>query len=139
MKSMGLWLLICLLIIGLLCTACMDIRTEKRQQPVYFSASEKTGFNATPTESSPEYSVLIVYDDEWSGAILAGGNLKSIDGDGPTMYMIKAPGMYISVNAMKKDDSHRKLSASIRRNEEIIATENTNSPYGIAQTSISLY
>lgn len=91
--------------------------------------------------SSPEFSVRIVYSDSWQGAIsVTGGGSsqsESISGRGTERIEITGDVDILSANAQKQDDSSSELTVEILHNGDIASEASTASAYGVAQTSKS--
>lgn len=103
--------------------------------------SSQSGQPITTTSGSSQpgtIQVKVDYSGKWSGALGAGGNVKTVDGTGPQTFDIQNPRYFVSVNAQKMDDSNRLLTVSILRNGNVVATENTNAAYGVAMTSVNI-
>jgi len=80
----------------------------------------------------------VLYSGKWSGALVYGSNMKSIDGTGIKTFEIPNSGYSISITAQKEDGSTNALTVQILSDGKVIASEWTNAAYGVAATSITL-
>lgn len=96
----------------------------------------------TPTpEPVPEFSVRIVYDGSWQGALSVTGagssTTESISGSGTRSLELTGGVDIVSVNAQKQDDSGAVLKVQILHEGTVVSEASTNAAYGVAQTSQS--
>lgn len=87
--------------------------------------------------TTDHWQVKIDYSGSWQGALEYGTTVKSISGTGSKIFEITDPGNAVSVSAQKLDDSINQISVQILKNGQVIASENTESPWGSAQTIIA--
>jgi hypothetical protein len=124
------------LIASLLIAGC----TSSSSEPITTTTAKST-VKPTITTSAPVNSgvqVQIDYAGKWTGALGAGGNVKTVDGTGTQVFDIPNPGYAVTVNAQKQDDSGRRLTVSILKNGKVVTSEFTDAAYGVAMTSAAV-
>jgi PBP1b-binding outer membrane lipoprotein LpoB len=140
------------LVAALLLAGCTS--SSSSPEPITITTPESTAkpttTTVTATVASQDYynsryanagtpiKIRIDYNGEWRGAIAMGGNVKSVDGTGIQVFDIQNPGYAVSVNAQKMDGSSSRITVSILKNGKVIASEYTDSAYGVAMTSAAV-
>lgn len=112
-------------------------------QPSASNPSNANAQTAPTTEHPPQYTVRIIYEGSWTGAVtISGGGeskSRSIQGSGTETIEITGPIDIISANAQKKADNRAKLTIQILHNGEVVTESSTTAEYGVAQVSESFY
>ncbi len=82
--------------------------------------------------------IFISYSGSWQGALLVDNTMKSINGNGQTWIDIDDDASIVSVNAQKHDGTSNRLRVNVWNDGVQVATEYTESPYGVAQVATRL-
>lgn len=130
-------ILVFVLVTALLIAGC----TSSSSSAPITTTTAKSTVKPTVSASAPASSgvqVKIDYAGAWSGALGAGGNVKTVDGTGPQTFDIQNPGYVVSVSVQKKDDTSRRLTVSILKNGKVVTSEFTDAAYGVAMTSTTI-
>lgn len=94
-----------------------------------------TSTDNSSNSTSNNVTAVINYSGSWSGAISDNTGTRSISGDGnQTIQLGSDPGV-ISINAQKQDGGDGTLTVSIIKGGKTLATQSTNSAYGVASTT----
>lgn len=95
------------------------------------------GTSGTDTGGS-EYTVRVEYSGSWTGAVSAGGNTRSTQGQGTTEIEISGSPSIISANAQKQEANRETLRIQILEDGTVVSESQTSAEYGVAQTSHSV-
>jgi len=117
--------------------------------PVKYLITNEDGNNVliwkpTPTtlpqdKTSNDCTVEIRYYGDWHGTLMVDNHIRSIQGSGPKKYEHSCYADYVSVSAMKMDDSRHYLSVQIIHRGKWAGYESTDAVYGIASVSKFFY
>lgn len=120
-----------------------DTKKGKQQQTKQVTETPSTATESMATESVASgsdglqggYVVKIIATGKWSGAIVAGGSSRSIEGEGTKTFQLDGNPTIISANAQKQAANSDKLTIQIIKDGEVIKENSTSAEYGLAQVS----
>ncbi|MCX2818117.1 hypothetical protein EGH25_01945 [Haladaptatus sp. F3-133] len=84
-----------------------------------------------------EYTIRVEYSGSWTGAVSAGGNTRSTQGQGTTELDISGSPSIISANAQKQEANRETLRIQVLEDGTVVSESETSAEYGVAQTSYS--
>lgn len=74
--------------------------------------------------------VVVAHDGCWTGAIVAGGTLRSFSGCGTQVFDVD--GGIVSANFQKKEGDGSVLLVQLAHGQKVMKEAQTSAPYGVA-------
>jgi hypothetical protein len=91
-----------------------------------------SGLNNTPRIQESDYTIVIDSDTNWSGSIGGLGGQSTQSGSGHATFTIHSS---LVSTCIQKQTTNGYLTVSITKNNQVIASQTTNSEYGVVAVS----